>query len=225
MDPSTNNLQILQTFQLKHLRALCIKYGISASGTKKILIDRIHVFTQTLQSPLENLGDITHNTDNNVTNNEEANDPFMERVYLESLKTLEEEEAKRKIEIIQQNLKRQDEIVQQNLEYEESVRMDTVKHVTTKLKKGDYEGLENKQIETFLTYVQIEFSSDMELNDLLYLVPDNYINTTEKRIDSNFIDKNLKEYVDKNDDSEKNNEKEETLSIDELRRARLKYYS
>jgi hypothetical protein len=228
-----SNLQILQAFSVKHLRALCIQYGISASGTKKILVERLQSFTQTLHPSLEipdtnNIQPLlgTNNTQtqiNNQNNNQDEYDPFLEQVYLQSLKTQEEEEAKRKDEIMQQNMNRKNEIIQQNMEYEESLRMDTVKEVTEKLMTGVYEDLEKKQIEIFLISIQIEFPSDMEREELLSLVPENYIT-------KNIVQSNYEEYTKEGNSSKKEESKveskveEESLSIDELRQARLKYY-
>ena len=240
MDISLNNLQYLQTLPLKSLRALCVQYGISASGNKKLLVDRLQVFTQTLQitlpSNIQNIQNIQQNIQNiqniplepnNILNvipnpNEELDNNLekvlekaLEKAYVLSLKTQQEEEIKRKNEIIQKNLKIQDEIIQQNLEYEESLRMDVIKRVTEKLMKGDYGKLEKKHIEIFLNSIKINFSANLGRDELLNLVPGKYIGP--KFIDS-ALDQQLKSEITQE-------EEEEKISIDELRRARLKYYS
>ena len=112
MDANTKDLM---EFSLKHLRSLCIQQGLSASGTKKVLVERIE-------------GKMNFDDDENIKNIENIEyDENIESVLKESLKTKEEDEKQRE----KRENERMLEIIQQNMEYEESLRLDMMKQNET----------------------------------------------------------------------------------------------
>ena len=205
--------QKLFVLSLKQLRAQCIQYALPAYGTKKILVERIVKFTGHLRE--------------NQQPAPEYN--LFPKEFFDTFDESAEEIQKRK----NFEIDRRNEIWSQNLEYEESSRNDAIKSVISNLKNGTQKEITEKKLLLFLDSLEIKHTSELNFSELLFLVPNLYFSSTNRR-ETVFPGQapkveNLGENPKEPKESVKSEEPEEYedhcfISTDELRRARIAYF-